>query len=129
MDRRRNTNRNSVSMTMITCWCQTSPPGGGGRVCYWSTRQQPIEPVVVVSTGGGTVCQHGGCQDNMCATESEFSRLDDRPAWARRGCAPFADPMVVVVWEARRAPCRRAPRRPPRGCPKSGLYPVQRFYN
>jgi len=32
-----------------------SPPGGGGRVRSWSALHRPVEPVVVVSTGGGTV--------------------------------------------------------------------------
>jgi hypothetical protein len=30
--------------------------GSGGRVRSWSALQWPVEPVVVVSIGGGTVC-------------------------------------------------------------------------
>jgi len=60
-----------------------------------------------VEGAAGTGRQRGGCRDAACAAGSEFSGLGGqlRP---RRECAPFADPMAVVVREAGRASTRVA---------------------
>ena len=92
----------------------------------WSALHRPVEPVVVVSTGGGTVriwqvtdaqaplslpvwtLKAQLAQDaSACAAGSEFSGLGGqlRP---RRDCAPFADPTAVVVREDGRASTRVA---------------------